>query len=394
MSENGVDHSHYQFSNNNTQFLVIRDLQFDENDIIKIEINKTFTLVYDFDNLSKKLDLQTVANFIKTKSIKPKNLIIKNCLIDNNNISNFFKDLNLKLSLLYISDELDSISPNLKNLFGNIKTKKLVLKKMKINSKLQLTHFLDFIINTGCEELILEDIFIELIIKKDDNDETYNKLDEYFTLDKGIIYKYLKNDKKETSIKNLKMIDCPLFTIKNYTFKNIYDYKDISIDIDENSLLNPSSLITKFKIKKGYCYICFDLDSFKSNDDEEKDYLYYLDYIFDIILNNNKDNYNFKKLKFKNFDITKYEYITGENLTFIDEKNWVLNDEENKRKKNLKKNKELNKKINDNLDKLSKIKELIFDNCSNHFMELILKFINSKKEKKLDYLKIKKNIQI
>ena len=184
------------------------------------------------------------------------------------------------------------------------------------------------------------------------------------------------------------MIDCPLFVLKKNTFVNTDNYKDISIDIDENSLLNPS-IITKFKINKGFSDICFDLDSLKLKDDEEKDYLYYLDYIFDIIINN-KDNYNFNKLKFKNFDITKYEYITGENLTFIDENNWVLNDEENERRKKFEdKDNELKEKINNNLDKLSNIKELIFDNCSNHFIELILKFINSTKNN-LDYLKIKK----
>ena len=181
-----------------------------------------------------------------------------------------------------------------------------------------MSNFLSFIINSKCEDLFLEDIFIELIIKKDENDESYKILSQYFSFENGAI-SIIIEEMSKTQILKLKMIDCPLFAIKKDTFKNINNYKDISIDIDENSLLNPS-IITKFKINKGFSDICFDLDSLKLKVDEEKekDYLYYLDYIFDIIINN-KDNYNFNKLKFKNFDITKYEYIAGENLTFIDE---------------------------------------------------------------------------
>ena len=54
-------------------------------------------------------------------------------------------------------------------------------------------------------------------------------------------------------------------------------------------------MITKFKMDKGLFDICFDLDSFKltlnSDDDEKekngkKDYLDYLNYIFDLITDN------------------------------------------------------------------------------------------------------------
>ena len=41
----------------------------------------------------------------------------------------------------------------------------------------------------------------------------------------------------------------------------------------------------------------------------------------------------FYRLVFKNFDITKYEYITGEDVTYIEGKNWVLTKEEEDRKK-------------------------------------------------------------
>ena len=66
--------------------------------------------------------------------------------------------------------------------------------------------------------------------------------------------------------------------------------------------------------------------------------------IIDKIINDNNNEYN--KLIFKNFDITKYEYITGENLTYIEEKNWILNEEE---KSSCKKFEEFDKKINNEI---------------------------------------------
>ena len=134
------------------------------------------------------------------------------------------------------------------------------------------------------------------------------------------------------------MTCCPLFGISKDIFKNMSD--DITIDIDENSIFNPD-IITKFKINEGSFEICYDLDSFKLNEEEENennkdkknDYLKYYEYLFKIIT---KDNIKFKKVKFKNFDITKYEYITGDkNLTFI-EKNLIFNEEEKEKKQNLK----------------------------------------------------------
>ena len=145
------------------------------------------------------------------------------------------------------------------------------------------------------------------------------------------------------------MIDCPLFAITDNTFKDINKYKDISIDIDENSLLNPS-IITKFKINEGICDICFDLDSLKLNEDEEDggskcDYIKNVESVIQILVGDKSNEFN--KLTFKNFDITKYEYITGENLTFIDEKKWVLNDKEKQRKKNFE---DFDEKINKEIE--------------------------------------------
>ena len=397
-------------------FLIIQHFAFNYNESKNSFLDlkkKTFSLILDLNDLNKTIQYDQCTNLqniirdvLGEEDDKDNNNIndykfniyIKNSLFDFNG-NFYFKIINI--NKLYVSDELYSISPNLNNMFASIKPKILILKKIKINSKEQLNNFFLFIYNNDkCEELILEDFFIELIIKKE-KDESYNVLNQYFFYKDGKIYiNNLNIPKKDTNwrdtietktvdtkIKNLKLIDCPLFAIKKESFINVNNYKDIIIEIDENSLLNPN-IITKFKIEKGYSDICYDLDSYKLNKDVSKDYIEYLDDIFNIIIDN-KDNNNFKKLQFKNYDITKYEYITGENLTFIDEKNWVLNDEEKKRKKKFEDfDEKINQIINDNLDRLSNIKELIFDNCTNYFIQLILKLI--KNNESLDLLKIKK----
>ena len=401
--------------NNDNIFIIFQNLSIKKEDIkdelLKIKEekeneNKSLSLIIDINNLAKdiKFDELTIIKEIITKITFGEleysdkndynlNIYIKNCLFETEgNI--FYEDSKLYLNQLYISDELYSLSPRLDKFFANLRPKKLTIKKIKINSKQQLENFYDFIIkNDQCEDLTLEDFFIELIIKKDD-DKEYNKLNQYFFYKEGKIY--INSIDDETKIKKLKLIDCPLFAIKKDTFKDINNYKDIIIDIDENSLLNPN-IITKFKINDGYSDICFDLDSYKINKNiqedskDSNDYIQYLKYIFKIIIDN-EDNNNFKKLHFRNFDITKYEYITGENLTFIDEKNWVFNNEEKERKNKFENfNEEINKKIDDNLNKLSNVKELIFDNCSNYFIQLILKlFKNNTNNNELDLLKLKK----
>ena len=302
---------------------------------------------------------------------------------------NFFENnRKLKLDSLYITDELYSMSPNLGILFKNINAEKLFLKKIKINSKKQLNNFFDFIQGVECQELILNDVFIELLIKENENDD--NELKTYFTLEKGKIIIMKEETKLETKIKKLTLIDCPLFALpdENDLFKNINQYQDISIDIDENSLLNPI-MITKFKINEGLIDVCYDLDSYKlsQEDEEEKeekeDYLEYINYIFKIII----DNENYRKIKFKNFDTNKLEYITGDSYNYkkIDENQWVLNNEEKEKKKKFEKfYRDLKGLIKDK--KLEKIKELIFDNCATFFIELILDMVKSD----LDLLKLKK----
>ena len=411
----------YKYSDDDTNYIIIRGLDFIKDkdfkkntEILEVKENKdNLTLVFDFENLSKTLIASKFRDIlIIFKDHKNLNLVIKNCLIsDENKGSNnsdkdnkfYFDDIDLKCNILYISDELYSISPYVDIYFKKLKAKKLILKHFKINSNLQLDNFFNYIINTECEELELEDIYVELIIKKDEKDETYNNLKQYITFENGNFYLIKEEENKKLNLKTLKLKDCPLFAISEDTFKNINN--DISIDIDENSLINPD-ITTQFKINKGYTEICYDLDSFKLSKDEEKeddedgdedekkeeDYLYYLDYIFDIILDN-ENNIKYKKIKFKNFDKTKYEYITDENLTFIDEKNWVFNEEEKKLKKKFEDfNKKINTRINNNLNKLIDIKELIFDNCSNYFIQLVLKFIqkNNESNKNLEYLKLKK----
>ena len=144
------------------------------------------------------------------------------------------------------------MSPYLSNIFQFLKTKKLFLKKIKINSKNQLNDFFKFIKKTECEELELDDIFIELLIKeKEDDDE----LKQYFSYENGKIILINDGKKEELKLKNLKLIDCPLFALPESNvnplgkfFENNKLNKDVSIDIDENSLLNPG-IITKLKIK-------------------------------------------------------------------------------------------------------------------------------------------------
>ena len=385
-------------------FVIIREIikeedEFDFNFSKEDIKNNIMTLVIDIDNLSieyKHDFLSNIGNILEENFLQKLgedkvqfnqlkcNIIIKNTLVrDSNNI--YYK--NIKINELNISDELYSMILNLSKLFENIETKRLVLKKIKINSKNQLDYILNFIFETNCEELILEDVFIDLIIKKEKEkeDNDYNKLNKYFFCkgDKIYIKNFSSNEKeKETEIKKIKMIDCPLFAITKGTFIDVNE--NISIDIDENSLLNPS-MITKFIINGEFLNIYFDLDSYKLSN--EKDYTEYLDELFKKLF---EIKQKFIKLVFKNFDTTKYEYITGENLTFIDEKNWVLNEQEKKRKNKFEEfDKTINELINKNINKLSNVKELIFDNCTNHFIELILKFINSSKND-LDLLKIKK----
>ena len=295
----------------------------------------------------------------------------------------FFEDEELLINKLFISDELYIMSPYLNLLFKSYFAKELILKKIKINSKLQLSNFFNFIVkNNECEKLILEDISIELILKRGEDDNSYNELNQYFYYSKGrILIKNMENN--NIKIKKLKLIDCPLFALTDDIFFEINKFKEISINIDSNSLLNPE-MITKFKINEGLIDICYDLDSYKVNNEEEedKDYLEHIKYIFEIILENIN---NYRKIKFKNFDITKFEYVTGENYTNIDESDWVLNEEENNKKI---KYENFYKTIKEKIKKsqFKNIKELVFDNCTNNFMELILSMINND----LDLFKLKK----
>ena len=70
----------------------------------------------------------------------------------------------------------------------------------------------------------------------------------------------------------------------------------------------------------------------------------------------------------------------------------IFNKEERERKTKFEEfDKEINERINNknNINNFSGIKELIFDNCSNYFIQLILKLILNNKDN-LEYLKLKK----
>ena len=388
--------------------------------------------IFDFNNLAEKLDIKKVENIIlkfyqiiKDSPDKTNlSLIIQNCLIEDKEYQPIFNEI-IHFNKFEISDELYSFSPNINTLFSNVRAYELTLKKFKFNSKSQLLDFSNFIISSSCKKLTLDDFFIELIIKKDEKDEEYNDLDIYFSF----IDNFITINNQITDINSLTLRDC---NAKKY------------IDIDQNSLLNPS-IITKFKIDDGKCDICFDLDAFKlrleekekelkekkeekmekegieekeikKEEEEENESKYglihYLNYIFNILAPN-FGNYNkdflidileddgikdisinsFHKLIFKNFDMTKYEYVTGDDMTYIEEKNWILNDVEKQRKAYFERFEDL--LIQHNKKTLPQVKELVFDNCSNYFIEWVLQIIKGKsvihsRDYDFDLLKIKK----
>ena len=378
------------------------------------------TLIIDFPHLAEKLDIQTLNNLIE-KIYKEINiektklsLIIKNCILDENIINNNDENNKLFLNKLEIDDELYSISSiNLDCLFPNLKANELILKKFKFNSKAQLENFYNFIKRVECTKLTLDDIFVELIIKKDEKDEDYKYLDKYIAL----LDEVITLDNYYTDISSLTLRDCPLFAI----IGNIFNESSLNknIDIDENSLINPS-IITKFKIFNEHYDIWFDLDSYKiklESSGNKVDYndIDYLIFIFKIIASfsteNEKiiinkddddgveeiDKKNFHKLTFRNFDITKLGYVNKEHLTYIEEEDWILLDKEERKRKEKWEKFERDLENFELKEDLSNIRELTFDNCSNFFIKWIMHFImQSKKEhindnpNDLDLLKIKK----
>ena len=390
----------------------------------KLENFDEIIIIFDYDKFSLELDtqglrgiieifLQNIDDINKTKL----SLIIKNSYINpEKDLTQISFDEKLILNRLEISDELYSFSTNLNYLFPNLKVKELALKKFKYQSKEQLLNFCKFIFQSDCKSLTLDDIFIELIIKNSENDEEYKDLDIYFSY----ISKFIVLNSVHTFIHSLVLRDSPLFAMIGNMFKynESKELININIDIDENSLINPS-IITKFKIKDGAYDITFDLDSYKIKKEEDdnngNDYIDYLIYIFNIIISEKNvrvrkeeerkneededdlreiDRKNLHRLTFKNFDMTKYEYITGDEKTFIDEKMWVLNEEEKNRKNRWE---DFTKKLESiNFESLNQVQELIFYNCSNFFIQWILKFVkgtdNKIKSNNFDFnlLKLKK----
>lgn len=389
-----------------------------DKEIRKDKLNelKEVKLIFDFECLSQELNLEKVKKLvyeffdnIENKNKTKLSLSIENCVVSKfTNI--VIPDNKLKFHELIISDELYNISPNLNILFPEIEVTKLTLKKFKINSKLQLANFCKFITNSDCKELTLDDIFIELIIKKDQYDNEYNYLDCYFEHSNGVIT--LNN--QYTYIQSLKLRDCPLFAISSNMFTLNEDLEPKYIDIDETSLINPS-IIIKFKIKGKQFDLCFDLDSYKikkeneqeeEKENKEEDYLDYLMNIFNIIVglsdeekskNNIVDEEEneededkigiidrkyFNKLTFKNFDTTKYEYVTNDLCTNLQEEDWILNIEEKERKKKWEDFEEKLKKLK--FEKLC-AKSLVFENCSNFFIKWILHFVKGNEDIINDY---------
>ena len=226
MEKNDLENKDFKIINNEKNiFIILQHFNFklDSKDerLNKIKEekknkNKKVTVIVDVNDLSRKIQYDNLHNFIEIIS-KIKNEVDKNTRIcEDNNINIIFKNTlinaesslyekgeTLFLNMLYISDEMNFLGQKLSILFSAFKPKILILKKIKINSKLQLANFLSFIIDSKCEDLFLEDIFIELIIKKDENDESYNILSQYFSFEDGTI-----------SIKNEKISKSPIIKLK------------------------------------------------------------------------------------------------------------------------------------------------------------------------------------
>ena len=210
MEKNDLENKDFKIINNEKNIFIIlqhfnfkldsKDERLNKLKEEKKNKNKKVTMIVDVNDLSRKIQYDNLHNFIEIIS-KIKNEVDKNTRIcEDNNINIIFKNTlinaesslyekgeTLFLNMLYISDEMNFLGPKLSILFSAFKPKILILKKIKINSKLQLSNFLSFIIDSKCEDLFLEDIFIELIIKKDENDESYNMLSQYFSFEDGAI---------------------------------------------------------------------------------------------------------------------------------------------------------------------------------------------------------------
>ena len=160
--ENKKD-SYFIINAGNNLFLIFRELFENSDDIIykiKKEIisdNKVLNIIFDIDDLSKKITIDK-ENYIhgiiqSLEDVKRNNLNIffKNCLIEQPSHDEdyskmlFFEDEQLLINKLYISDELYIMSPYLNLLFKSYFAKELILKKIKINSKLQLSNFFNYI---------------------------------------------------------------------------------------------------------------------------------------------------------------------------------------------------------------------------------------------------------
>ena len=400
-----------------------------EIDVDNINQFNEITLIIDFERLSLELEIDELRSLIdklysniEIVYEKKFSLIIKNSLFSIPETLNSIEFANkLVLNKLEIDDELYALSPILEDLFKNLEANELILKKFKFNSKSQLSKFYKFILSVNCKKLTLEDIFIELILKKDQNDTEYKDLDIYISYIDGVIV----IDNNYTPINSLTLRDCPLFAITGnmFNYKESENFKAIKrdIDIDETSLLNPF-IITKFKIINGKFDLWFDLDSFKIQLEEkgyntDYDYIDYLDYIFNILISFKRDGQKIvdrkknewekdedglneinpkylHRLTFKNFDMKKLEYITGDEMTFIEEKNTIFNNEEKERKKRWEKLEEDLK--NFKFENLSEVKEVVFDNCTNFFIKWVLYFIKGKDtiiknfNNDFDLIKIKK----
>ncbi len=211
--------------------LIIEDLQNVE--IQNIESNKTINNIYFKSNtLMLPFDVEKINEIIKIFQESIKEIKISGYLINNyKSLSNFFFPQYLdKLSINNL------IYPNF-NIFQsiqqcNINTFKLSNYKFTSNSHLK--DFFEFIMRVKVQNLILKNIFIEILEINDFSIE-YGIINSYFVYYGNKIMICQDNKNIESEIKSLSLSNCRLIFINFEKFSTVNEQKYISIK--NNSLL-------------------------------------------------------------------------------------------------------------------------------------------------------------
>ena len=233
-------------------------------------------LFFDIENINK-----IISKLIKNGLSKLK----LSCYLTNNKSLNFLLPNYLdKLSihnLLYPSF-------NIFNSIQGCNINNFKLKNYKFTSNSHLNEFFNFIIRSGIKNLILKDIFIEILEINDSSNE-YGIIKSYFDYQGNNIMIYKNNDFIKTDIESLKLSNCRLININFGKFSTLGDTK-LSISIENNSILYEND-------------DCDSILGFKNINNK-------ISIIIDCQFQINKNVLNF----IKNYSIEKIKFINGQNL--------------------------------------------------------------------------------